>query len=192
MSDTYYLSSTAYNRLRQIAKENGFVKFKAIRTQGMSLFLEKLAFSKFHDTRPEWAIQQHNMSLAREVRPKWSLNNERKIPHRIHLSDEALSLYVAAAIDTGVFINRRLANGGRIVNTPVVIVSSFLEALGIGWVTADSIPFIEEKDMTNGRIQPVARKPRNERRKTEIPEENPYYIYLRRGTRRSKNNSARI
>lgn len=173
--------------------DSGYINSKSINAVGLSAFLEDLSFMSFVDSRPDSVKEKHRSDLAREVYPKWKYQLERSEVRCLTLTEETDANYIEIAVQVGILIDRKIANPGRAVKSIESIVSQVIEAIGIGWITTDTLPSsVRRNDDTSRRVSTVPRTQGSKSKSaphSDLAQESPYGVYIRRSVGRVRTNS---
>jgi len=177
MADIYYISDSAYEKLLQLASDQGFTKFHYKSHRGLSDFLNKLSYSEFIDTRSEFIKERHSKLLKEHRRPQWAHGLSPKLPRCLTLTDEAIYNYVETALRLKIHLLRRLVRGGQPNRSAVAICGLALEALGAGFIHPVQVPI-----WSAPAGSPVVRSNKSSPKSITDSSllENPYIIYLRK------------
>lgn len=174
-----YVSDTSYARLLELAKQQGYISPRVRNAYGLSSFLADLSFRDFTDNRPDWLIRQHEEAISRGRHPDWVFGGERRISRYMTFDEQHLINYFTKAMDIGVFIVRRLVNGGQLRKSLLSVSGNMIEAIGLELIIPDQLPICTPNNRPNN-IRAVSRTPTS-KLTNDVSEDNPYFIYLRRG-----------
>lgn len=136
---TYYISDKAYNALTGMGQRRRFIPFGTARVKGLSEFLSLLARSSFEDTRPPNVKLRHQEEMAHNRAPNWAHSRQRRA-RPLTLTDDAIARYWNIAFLVGITRAEGFAIGGPPTNIPYPSVAYVLEAIGLGWLTPDTLP----------------------------------------------------
>jgi len=160
-SIAHFISDGAWDRIVELARANGYVLPESSNTiraeqarrlygrtyrvtnriQGISTFLNVLAYSEFVDTRSPDIRRRHELELETRHNPEWRLYRPRfnvKSPRYVTLYAGAAERYVEIARSVGIL--GKFRRGGPRKRSQPSIVSSVLEAVGCKLLTPVSIP----------------------------------------------------
>lgn len=135
----YYITDKAFQKLILMAQQGHYVKPGTERAKGMSDFFNDLAHYALKDTRPPFVVQRHQEERRNNRAPTWTFTRFRRA-RSLKLTDEAIESYLTSALVFGIIEINPFPIGGPRRDTPYPAISIVLEAIGLGYLTPESMP----------------------------------------------------